>query len=905
LSGSPLFEEWALLEREDLKRKAVQALALLAEYHERRREYTLAHRAAARLVELAPWEENAHVWIMRLLAMHGQWSAALAQYVACRRTLDEQLGLEPSAETTALFADLRVRSQRDEPLPPRYPLPPDNLPLLEIDLVGRTEELDLISARLADPACRLLTLLGPGGVGKTRLALEAARAQVGLYADGVWLVSLGAATSIDELVPAVAAAVEFAFTGPEDPDKQLINYLRRKSLLLVLDNYEQLLPDVDWLMQLLGAAAGVQILVTSQKPLNLQAEYIIELSGLSYPTEAELANAGGLASFSALALFEQVAQRVQPNFDLVAHAQTVTHICRLVDGMPLSIELVASGVRHKDLTTLVDQIQTNLDAFSTEMRDVPTRHRSLRAVFQHAWSLLDRQEQDLFCQLAIFQGSFGVEAAAAVTERPCDSALVGLVSSYLLRRAGSGRFEMHDLVRQYACECLRTKPDEAQHTAIAHGRYFAGFLAERAYHLVDDRQKKALDEIDRDEKNIVYAWRTLCQLKMGEELAACADGLYHYYSTRSLLAMGIELFMRAEQALEDEIHHEFPLAVLQARRGALALRLRQFPVARQALTTSIAVFERLGQTNELGLALMWLGGVVQSDDSLDSAVELEQRALALFHRTGNTWGQALALYRLGLAENQRGQMPAAAAFLKTSLALSRQSGDRRSMIGPLNILGDIAAHAGDYPAAIDYFEECLSLCGYLEDRMNTGLVLGNLGTIYHYLDEYARSSDYYRQSLAISRDLDDRVGIALALNNLGEVEVLLGNLTTAEAEFDEALAIGREIDDDWVVAVSLMNRGRVALKQDELTCAQDCLKAALKLAAMNELWDELVKLLILLGELHMRQGKATFATELILTAKMHPACEEGLQPKIAELLGRLPAGVSPRPLEVLLAELLI
>ncbi|MGD9100534.1 MAG: BTAD domain-containing putative transcriptional regulator [Anaerolineae bacterium] len=348
------FEEWLLVQRERLHRQTLDALSHLAAYHERRGEWELAGRHARRQVELEPWRESAQRGLMRALALSGERGAALAQYEVCCRTLAEELGVEPEEETTALYERIR---QGDE-LESLSPVPPCNLPTYLTPFVGREAVLAEIEERLGDPDCRLLSLVGPGGSGKTRLAVEAGAAQVAAFENGAFFVRLAPLGSVEAIVPTVARALGFSFYASEggarqvEPRQQLLDYVRQKSLLLIMDNFEHLLDGVDLVTDILKTAPDVSILATSRARLNVQGEQLFPVAGMDVPDEEMLEeatqstrSARDATQYSAVKLFLSSARRVQPDFELTSdNLADVARICRLVQGMPLGILLAAGWV---------------------------------------------------------------------------------------------------------------------------------------------------------------------------------------------------------------------------------------------------------------------------------------------------------------------------------------------------------------------------------------------------------------------------------------------------------------------------------------------------------------------------------------------------------------------------------
>jgi DNA-binding SARP family transcriptional activator/predicted ATPase len=500
------FEEWAIGQRARLKDLMVQALHTLVVRHLEREENAAGIDYARRLLVIEPWREETHRHLMLLLARSRQRSAALAQYEACRRILSQELGVEVMSETTALYA--RILSAGTPP--------PHNLPPQPTAFIGREAELAQIARFLNTPQATLLTLFGLGGIGKTRLALQAALRCVdpatsadARFSDGVFLVPLSASEAApglgSPLIAALGQALGVTFQGPLPPQAQLLSSLRRKEMLLILDNFEVLPGEAQRLVDIMHLAPGIKCLITSRVRLNLHEEWLLEVQGLDYPPDAA-GDLESLAQSSAVALFIQEAQRVQAGFRLTPElAADVVSICQLVEGAPLGLELAANWLRVLSCAEIAREIRRGLDFLTTAQADVPERHRSLRAVFDYSWNVLAPAEQTVFRQLAIFRGGFERDAATEILGISLPT-LAGLMDKSLLRRNAQGRYEIHDLLRQYVLEKLRANPEEYDLIHDRHCHYYAEFMAHYQTQLQGDDCDAALAAVNRERENVRQAW---------------------------------------------------------------------------------------------------------------------------------------------------------------------------------------------------------------------------------------------------------------------------------------------------------------------------------------------------------------------------------------------------------------
>lgn len=447
------------------------------------------------MLALEALHEEAHRALMWFLAEGGRRSAALAQYETCRYLLKEELGSVPSAETVALRDEIAGAggfTRLGPPAPPATPAQPDRaapvLPRPLTSLIERAAELARLDGLFDDPACRLVTLVGPGGIGKTRLAVEVAATRRDRYRDGAVFVSFagtdpaGPDESADLVVATLARVMGLPMAVPRDPLDLLADHLAGRELLLVLDNLEQLPGAAGVIDHLLRRAPGTRVLVTSRRQLGLAVEWLVEVPGLPCPPPSAGAGAAG---YPAVQLFEERARLLRPGFLTGADLEGTAQVCRLVSGIPLAIELAARWVRSARPAAIADRLGRGLELLETTAPDVEQRHRSLRAVIGWSWGLLTEEEEGALIRLSVFRRGFDLDAAAAVADAGLPL-LAGLVDQSLVTVGQDGRYDMHELLRQYAAERLAADPEQEARTRRRHADYYAGLLSAPAEFLPED-----------------------------------------------------------------------------------------------------------------------------------------------------------------------------------------------------------------------------------------------------------------------------------------------------------------------------------------------------------------------------------------------------------------------------------
>ncbi len=611
------------------------------------------------------------------------------------RQVYNKLGASNRREATARAREMGLLDEGSaQAISPRHNLPAQTTPF-----IGREQELQHITKLLADPHLRLLTLTGPGGMGKTRLALEAAEQQIANFKDGVYLIPLAPLHSSDSLVMTIIEHINIrAQANGRNLKHFLLDHLRSRSMLLMLDNFEHVLDAAPLVNDLLQAAPGLKVLATSRERLDLSGETLFLLDGMTLPESST----DNLLSSDAVKLFLQTARRISIDFNPAPDQfQHLVRICHLVRGMPLALLLASAWVDTLALDDIANEITHSIDLLQSDMRDMPDRHRSIRAVFDPTWLRLTAAQRTMLRKLAVFRGGFTRQTAQAVAGADLHTLQV-LVSKSLLSRAKTGRYDLHELLRQYAMEQLSVM-EEVEQTYQAHSAYFAAFMAQRAADLTGAHQLKALDEIEAEYENIRLAWNWAVEHKHMSHVQAMIESLYWLGFTRATA----EPFFRPALSALAPLPGEQPTLTW----AYLVIRSWHFVQAPQEkVSHALGIAEGYGDISVMSIGwqtLAWLA--YDLDHDYPSAITLYEKSLEGYQQQGNRYAEADVLTNLGLCYAQVGDLGIALNYYHQGLTVSRETNNPLRIAASLLLVGEGEFLNGQYAEAQAHYHEAAQI----------------------------------------------------------------------------------------------------------------------------------------------------------------------------------------------------
>jgi predicted ATPase/class 3 adenylate cyclase len=676
---------------------------------------------------------------------------------------------------------------------------PNNLPAQTTPFIGREKEIRAIREQLSNANVRLLTLSGVGGAGKTRLALQAAADIVDDFEHGVFFVPLAALSDRALVLQTIAQAFDVREAAGRQLKEQLKDHLREKQMLLVLDNFEQVIDAAPLVADLLTAAPRLKVLVTSREVLRLSGETDYPVPPLTLPDLKRLPPLERFTQYEAVALFIERAVAVKPAFAVTEEStHAIAEICSRLDGLPLAIELAAAHVRVLPPQRMLSELSHRLSFLTGGARDLPARQRTLRGAIDWSHDLLTGAEQKLFQRLAVFVGGCALEAIEAVCNSESElnvlETIESLVDKSLVKQtetAGEPRFAMLETIREYAGERLVAAGEE-ERVKERHRDYFLSLAEQAEPKLIGAQQGEWLQRLEEEHENLRAGlnW-SLGETGVGGGLRLCG-ALQRFWWTRGHLAEGREWCVRVLGKAGAEERTLERAKVLNGA-GVLAFYQADYPAARALHEECLAIRRELGDRRGVAASLGNLGTVARTQGAIAYARVLHDESLAIRRELGSRGSIARSLNNLGNVALDQGDYPAARALFEETLAITRELGDRWSIANSLNNLGEVAYAQADYPAARALHEECLAIMRDLGERKSIANSLSNLGDVARHQGDFAAARALYENSLVTQRELGDTGKIVESLEGLASVVAALGLSLRAARIWGAAEGLREEI----------------------------------------------------------------------------------------------------------------
>lgn len=631
---------------------------------------------------------------------------------------------------------------------------PNNLPLQLTEFIGRQKAA--METRRSLQKCRLLTIVGPGGIGKSRLAIEVAADLAGQFSHGVFFVPLAPLTDDQHIVTTIGDSVGLRNLSGSDLRQGLLDYLRHKQLLLVMDNFEQVLAGADIVNDILQNAPQVKILNTSRERLNLSDETVYMLSGLDYPADPRLSGEEA-ARFGAVQLLLDRAHLVRPGLEVNGlQLAQVARICRLVQGMPLALVLAAGWLELLNFEEVADEISASLDILESQARDMPERQRSVRAAFNYSWGRLAAEDQQAFSRLAVFRGGFSRRAAQKVAGAGLRT-LRTLVEKSLITADGADRYAVHKLLRQFAEEKLEAA-GRAGPVRDAHSHYYLQAVAQREADLKGRRQLEALEEIEVDLENVRAAWTWALEQQDEHIIDQAQESLALFFYMRSRNQEGWSLFEQALQELAaDRPRSDYSRRVwgrLMARSGLLQAQFaKPAPDIEEAIKKSLAIAEANSDQADIAYSYLALGHYHSRVGDFPQAMDYFLHGLERYQTLADLYYVAHSLHRVGYSHGPVTGIEEYMRYTRQSLELTRQIGDLSDEANALGNLGWGSQGAGDYAGAEGYAREAIALSQRMGDRGNLAhslVLLGLCRLLYGRLEEAQEAAT---EGVVIAKDI--------------------------------------------------------------------------------------------------------------------------------------------------------
>lgn len=806
LDEEPLFEEWLVVQRERIHQQQWSLLTHLADSYEKQGGIAQVIACVGRQLEMEGWREECHQRLMRLLAANGQRSAALAQYESCRRILAESLGVEPSSATQKLYQ--QIKGQVVPEVAPAGTL--HYFPLQLTPFYGRQAELAQIQSYLQDDGCRFVTLTGLGGIGKSRLAIEAAGKVAAHFPDGLYFIALAGLQNPQLLPLTIAGYLNLSLQGRQDPQVQIQQFLRGKQILLAIDNFEQFLAASEKLLALLSNTNRVKLLITSREPLRMSGEWQLGVEGLEYP--AGTLSPTDFQQYSAIQLFCQIARQVRPAFNPVQEQKGIIAICQYLRGMPLALEIAGRWAQFLDCATIANQIRQDVDFLTASQRDIPERQQSIRAIFDYTWKQLDPAGQSTLAQLAIFPADFTAQAAQTIAQTNLFT-LAHLLDKSLLHYT-AGRYTLHPLLRQLALEKLDRPADVQNHFC----HYYLELVAAQYPKFRGDNPAQARLTLQAELENIRQAWDWAIEHSLLMLLSHSSPALALFYSTSGYLQEATLLFTSATERL---LAIGLPQPDLAAILSQLWFhqanfvyqsenQLRGIELANRALDTALTTNQ---PPKQIATIQSLLGLMHTISGQSEVAMPYLDAAMAYFQTTNDGIDLALVHLRKGTFYYFKQEWEQALYHYQLAYQLDSRYQHKIGIARGLGGMGMIYSNQKQHDLALTTLEKALELDREIGSLPGIARHLNNIAWLYDEQKEWQNALAYYQEALSISRQMGYRDGIGRSANQISKIYIALGQLAEADRQCDMALAELEEGGSAYELAYGYYYKAQILLRR--------------------------------------------------------------------------------------------
>ena len=797
IHDSPEFENWVRCEQDRVRKLVVGSLhGLILEALEDG-NYSNGQTYARRLIEIDPLDEPALQKYMLALVLDGQRITALAEYQKYMVLLHDELGTVPSQKTREMFKQI---SCGEKPISLDTVLPAHDLPVPQTSFIGREVELSKIKNSLKKSTCRLLTITGPGGCGKTRLALKTAAKSRHSFNEGTCFVPLESCYSTDFLIPSIANALHFdidTFGLDLDPKNKLLDYLRNRSILIVLDGFERLVEGAGLLSEILEHAPKVKLLVTSRQRLNLQCEWLFPLEGLPYPKMNE---GFSLDVTDALSLFAERAHLVNAEFHLnQENYQPSLNICQLVEGMPLGIELAAAWTSMLSSLEIANEMQKNLDFLNNNMGDIPEKHRRPRAVFESSLQLLKEEQRQVFYKLSIFRGGFTRQAALQVAGVSLQQ-LSALVDRSLLKRTTSGYFSMHNLLQQFAFEKLCQFNGVHEEVSEKLSQYYIHLLIEHETDFMGPEMLQARDEIRQELDNVRAAVDWACLHWEEQSILRTLIALESFYIVQGWHE-GVDVFRNIAQLRKKEFAaKDTPLSTkdlvyLSARihQAFFHSNLGQIDESEAISKESLDALEDLDSREELSECLHNLGVNASFRGEYETAMDLLEKAILLGRECDHIIWPSYLLW-LGHVYFLLGEYEQGLLSLNKSYEIFNRRGTLWGTAFALSKMGLAADGLENHSQAMQYHRDALEIFNRFENLAGKGYSQSRMSVSAFFMEDYVLAEKYGLEGYQTFVEIGHRWGMCISLCRLGFAFIGLGETKKARIYLQDALKRAKQDD---------------------------------------------------------------------------------------------------------------